>query len=875
MALNKDADDRAASARLAARWVAAVQRRTTTVLVLALLLGAALAVVIARQLSVDTSADRILSPELPWRQAERELIRQFPNLDLGLAVVIDAPSAEQADAVQRRLVDLLRQRRDLFPELLAPETDPYFRRNGLLYLGVDELERLSDQLNLVQPFLGLLGRDPSLRGISRLLVPALQEPEALPLNLDDALSQMAGAVGAAVDGREQALSWQSLLGAQALPGQQAGSGTHRRLIGLMLQPDYRRLMPAATAIEAVRELVRREHLDADGVSIRLTGGAALEHEEMQSAFDGVVATGLISLVLVAVLLYLALRSARLVICALLTLVYGLLVTSGFAAIAVGSLNLISLAFGLLYVGLGIGYALYLGMQYVERGRIAQDRREALMLAAGDVGGFMLVCALTTSTGFFAFVPTDFKGIGELGLIAGVGMFVSLTVTLTLLPALMELLRVPLPAPRAAASPRSSPLSAALDWPYRYPRLIWIACALLGLAAASQLPRAYFDSDPLHLRDPQSESVRAFRDLLADPSAPPLTLSVLSTPQDFERRRAALAALPEVSRAYGLPDFVPADQDDKLPLIEDLALSLTLPDAGDVHDPSPAPVEREAAAALARALDASAATPAWQALSTQLVRLQAALAGPQAGLVLARLHHNLFDALPAQLQQLREALQAQAVGMDDIPPFLAGRYRSAEGLYRIEVWPRERLETPETMAQFVDAVRRLEPEAVGAPISFLEAGRTVVRAFQQAFVNSLVAVVLLLLLMLRSLADSLRVLLPLLLAGTLTVGLMVLIDQPFNFANVIALPLLLGVGVDYGVYLVQRGRRAPPGSNLLRTSTARAVWYGALITIVNFGNLMLSSHPGTASMGRLLAFGLAITLLCTLVLLPTLLVRRSR
>lgn len=864
----------AAADTLAGRWVAFVQRRAAAVLLLAALLGIAVAFYVARDLSIDTNTENMLSPQLPWRQAERALLQRFPQLERSLAVVIDAATPEAADTAQREMVAGLRKRPDLYKSVFAAETEDYFRRNGLLYLPTAALDSLAQQLNRAQPFLATLGRDPSLRGLAGLLIPALQRPEAVPFDLGPAFGALADGVGAAVDGRTQALSWQSMMGGDASAAAAMLQPGKRRFIALDPVLDFSRLTPAAAAIGYAREQIAALHSrdpQMAGVSLRLTGSVALEHEELLSAFGGTGIALAAAMLLVAALLWLALRSAWLVIAAVLTLIYGLLLTAGFAALAVGHLNLISIAFGLLYVGLGIDYALYLCMQYRELRAQGIGPAAALPRAAGDVGGFMLVCALTTSIGFFAFIPTRFAGIGELGLIAGVGMFVSFAVSLTLLPALIA--RLPQRMKAQAIVTGSGRMSRVLEWPYRHAGAIRVAACVLGVGAIALATQARFDTDPLNLRDPHSESVATFRDLLRDPSLPPLTLSVLAP--DAEQAKAVsarLAKLPQVARAFSLADLVPGDQDDKLAIIDDLALSLNLPEGASAAAATPE-VEAAAAQALADAL-ASSASPAAGALKTQLRRLAAAVNPGDGAAITARLHANLFGALPAQLAQLRESLKARAVTEADLPAELRRRYRSDDGGYRVEIWPRESLESPQAMARFVDAVRALEPGAVGPPIGFLEAGRSVVDAFRQAFAYAVIAVLLLLMVLLRSVADTLRVVLPLLLAGACTVAAMVLLKQPFNFANVIALPLVLGVGVDYGVYLAQRGRAAPAGTNLLQTGTARAVWYGALITIANFGNLMLAPHPGMASMGLLLTLGLCMTLLCTLVLLPGLLDKRQ-
>ena len=863
-------------------WVGLMQRRAAWVLPVALLLGIALGRYAWTHLSVDTNPENMLSAQLPWRQAEHRMDQLFPDLDEGLVAVVDGSTPEVADQAQRRLVERLRAQPQQFLEVYAQQTDPYFRHNGFLYLDTPALQKLADGLNAAQPFLGALSHDPSLHGLFSLLDRAASNPAAGDFDLSPALDQVAEGVDAAVAGRFHPLSWQSLMST----GVDVGDA-RRRFIEIKPKLDFGQLFPTEQPIAAFRVTVAELHLGpAQGVTVRLTGSKALEHEELKMAFSGGLKAFAAGLLMVVVLLYLALRSGRLVVAAIVTLLFGLLLTASFAAAAVGHLNLISIAFSVLYVGLGIDYALYLCMQYRELlgGGLAQQ--EALPRAAGDVGGFMMVCAATTSLGFFAFIPTPFTGIAELGIISGAGMFISLVVSLSLLPALISLF-----PPNAAQVKLSPPdqglLGRVLNWPYKYARAIWIGAALLAAGSLLLAPKARFDYDPIDLRDPNSESVSTFRDLLRDPNIPTLTLSVL-TPDAGQARAAAhrLAELPLVRHAVTLLDLVPDDQDAKLGIIGDLNLTLGPTLMGDGGPLKVAPREDDYATihqlgvALPAYIEQNKDKPAAAAAQKLLQAVQKLDSAWQQGdsaaheQLLGRLRDGLLSALPSQIGSLRDALQAAPVTEQDLPAQITRRWKSADGQYRIEVWPKEVLDGPEPMERFVTQVRGAAPNATGGAIGYIESGHAVVGAFRQAFIYSFIAITILLLLLLRSFADMLLVLIPLLLAGLLTVAGSVLFNVPFNFANVIALPLILGVGVDYGVYLAQRGRVAASSHvNLLQTGTARAVLFGALITTANFGDLMLARHPGIVSMGILLTVGLSMTLICALVLLPSLLAKR--
>jgi hopanoid biosynthesis associated RND transporter like protein HpnN len=867
--------------RLVLGWVEFVQRRAIWVLALAALLAVGLVHYTAGHLAVNTNTEDMLSASLPWRQAEARLDRAFPQLSDVLVAVIDADTPDAAARAQRRLVARLKTQPKFFASVFAPETEPYFQREGLLFLKRDELRKLGDRLSQAQPFLGSLASNPSLDGLATLLRRALGSASSAGFDLAPALQAIAGSVRSVASGDPRRLSWQSLTTGAA--ASQDGEG-RRRFIQVVPYFDYSQILPAGAAIKALRKDAAALGIDGThGVRLQLTGDVAMEQQELQEASSGAILALGVALVMVAVLLFLALRSPGLVLAAVLTLIYGLLVTATFAAAAVGHLNMISIAFGLLYVGLGIDYALYLCMQYRDRLTQGLTPKQALPMAAGDVGGFMLICALTTSLAFFAFIPTDFVGIAELGLISGVGMFISLVVSLTLLPALIAVL----PTRGAVRRQREGGVYAGVAaWPYRHARGLWIGAGLVALGAAALASQTRFDFNPLDLRDPHSESVRVFEELLRDPNIPTLTLSAIEPNEQAARTLATrLSSLPLVKQTVTLADFVPTHQQAKLAMLSDLQFTLGPTLSGDLPrhphaDPQDLAALRKLHQALAQppagqnVAAVQAAASLHQALGAFLEQVDAAATAKQKDQRLAQLRDALLGGLPQQLAQLATALSARTVTLADVPSDLKRRWVDAQGQWRVEIWPAKVLDHNAAIAAFVDQVQSVAPHAVGGPLVMVKAGQAMVRAFRHAFAYSFIAITLLLLILLRSVGDTLLVLAPLVLAGLYTAGAMVLLGVPFNFANVIALPLVLGVGVDYGVYIVQRGRAAArDGSNLLRSSTARAVAFGGLITIANFGNLMLAKHPGMVSMGLLLTLGLAATLFCALVLLPSLIAWR--
>jgi hopanoid biosynthesis associated RND transporter like protein HpnN len=566
-----------------------------------------------------------------------------------------------------------------------------------------------------------------------------------------------------------------------------------------------------------------------------------------------------------------------VVASLLTLVVGLILTAAFATMAIGYLNMISVAFGILYIGLGVDYAIHLALRVREAVLGGRTVKEAVVVAASDVGGSLVLCTVTTAIGFFAFVPTAYRGVSQLGLIAGAGMFISLFVSLTVMPAL--LVAIPVRASSLVRRGRVAGLLGRLaDLPVEHRRGVLAVAALLAIGSLALLPYARFDTNPINLRDPDAESVRTFRDLLETSDTPPWSATVLA--DDLASVRdlgTALEALDTVDMVVSIESFVPADQEAKRLILDDLALTLG-PGLLDIHtvDPPTLDEQRETVRRLGETLREYGASgrggEVASSLTARLAWLDRALGAPSGAEVARAVEQGLLGTLPPNLALLDQALEASPFTEADLPEALARRWRCAGSCYRLEAFSRQNLDDMDALEAFVASLRDVAPQATGAPVMIVESGNAIVSAFRQALIVSILACTAVLFVLLRRPLDVLLVLVPLLFAGLLTGAATVLLGVPFNFANVIAIPLLFGIGVDSGIHVVHRGRGVlPPDAhgNPVRTSTGRAVVFSALTTIGSFGNLALSAHPGTASMGLLLAVGVTLTLLATIVLLPAL------
>jgi hopanoid biosynthesis associated RND transporter like protein HpnN len=407
---------------------------------------------------------------------------------------------------------------------------------------------------------------------------------------------------------------------------------------------------------------------------------------------------------------------------------------------------------------------------------------------------------------------------------------------------------------------------------------WIVGATLTatIVGLPLLAALRFDFNPLDLRAQDAQSVVTLYDLMKDPNTSPDTLDVLrSNLAQASATAQELRKLPGVGRVVTLQSFVPEDQEAKLALIEDANFffqnTLSPGEAG----PAAAPAQTaDAIRHLLSDLSASAGeidSPA-AAAARRLASVLAPFATAPAA-ALDELRHTLIAPLNTTLRQVRSLLSAEHVSIDNLPPSLKQAWISADGRARIELAPKTNANDNASLRRFVTAVRTVTPDAAGKPVFAIEAASSVITAFFQAGLISAVAIALLLFVALRRWLDVALTLVPLLVAIVVTLEMCALIGLELNFANIIALPLLLGVGVAFKIYYIVAWRGGE--TNFLQSSLTRAVLYSACTTAIAFGSLCLSHHPGTSSMGKLMALSLLTTLSAAVIFQPALLATQQK
>jgi hopanoid biosynthesis associated RND transporter like protein HpnN len=841
-------------------------RRHAGALVAVVLIAAlGAAIFVARRISIDSDTGKLVDPNLPWQRSAADMDGQFPQDKDLLVAVVDGKTSDQSSDAAAELARRLEMRPDLYHYVRQPDANPYFRRYGLLLLPTDQVQDFADHIISAQPFLGTLAADPSVRGVLDaidLLAQGGLRGEVEPAKIDQPLGTVAESAEAALAGRRLSLSWQTLLTGRK---PQAGDLRHFVLARAVLR--YGQVEAASQAINQIKADAHDAGLvPENGVTVRVTGPVALNNDQLAALSESATLSTVLCLGLICFWLVIGMRSIRTIAAILLTLIVGLAGCAAFAVGMIGPFNPVSIAFAPLFIGIAIDFGIQFSVRYSAE-RVKAEPADAMRRTAIGVGPPLAVAAVATAVGFLAFAPTAYLGVRDLGLIAGAGMIIALILNLTLLPALLVLFGA-----------RGERHAAGFRWGAKMDRflnrrkgaVIAVSLALAALAAVA-LPRLKFDFNPVDLESPRTESVRTLFDLMADPNTSPYSIEFLADPQAARADAARLAALPEVTRVLSLGTFIPTDQAAKLEILGDTAALL-----GPTLSPSvvkPAPGAGEILAAASRCADDMAKLG--RTGDRAAARLAAALQGivqqgPSATEMLAE---NLSGGIARRLDDLREVLSAGPVSLETIPAAFRRDWVAPDGRWRVEAFPSGDTRDNETLRHFAHVVEGVVPNAVGSAIAVDEWTALAPRAFGTAGLLALITISILLLAVLRLLRRVMLVMLPLLLAGILTLGAAALLGISINFANIITLPMMLGIGVAFDIYFVMRHRSGELG--LLESPTARAIVFSALTTGTAFGSLALSRSPGMAEMGKFLGLALFFILACTLLILPALLCANPR
>jgi hopanoid biosynthesis associated RND transporter like protein HpnN len=831
-----------------------------------------------------------------------EYARDFGELE-DIVVVVEAGSFEGARDYAVRLTRELRRSPVKFNRI-AYRIDPKrFEGRQLLYLSTGELKEIRDKIFDHQEFMESFAGDPSLarllEGINTQMAAAfvsnlfdlgLQEKD-LPVDtrfLRVLLDQMASRLERPTPYRSP---WGTLFSFGEDPPADAGyflSEDKSLLFILVETPEGRKgsFVGDQEAIETIRAAVARLRPAFPNVQAGVTGGPALSNDEMTAAFrDSQVAT-VLAFALTLLVMTLAFLRVRKPVLMLGVLAVTLCWSMGIVTLTVGHLTLFSVMFISIVIGIGTDYGIYYLFRYEEEIFLGRNLHEALELTAARSGPGMLIAALTAGGTFFVLMLTDFRGIQELGFIAGTAILLAWLGMMTFFPALLSLVDS-----RHAARPRDQKPRAhllerihvpVLDRLTAHPRSVLAAATVVTALSVWAVPRVGFDYNVLNLQAKGTESVTWERRILASTGRSGFNgLSSAATLDELRRKQEAFERLPSVSEVDSVLRVIPDEQQAKIAIIKTFA-PLVAPVR--IGRSSPLDLDRlkTALADIKRRFDvvAAEAGPKLPA-DVQTAREKTATVLRQLDRVNRESAEAALNYLQAQLYRdfvnkfygLQRNLNPTVVTIHDVPEELRRRFIGESGRFLIQLHPKVDIWEKEGARQFVGELRSVDPEVTGPPVITYEATVLMERAYLQGTVYAFVLVGALSLRMIRRGRETLLALLPLVLGLLWTIGLMHVFGIRFNLANIWGLPLIIGTSAEFGLNVVLRyleGRAH--GGPLVARSTVMAVLLSGGQTMVGFGSLMIATHRGIFSLGVLLTIGMACGLVAALVVLPVILRR---
>lgn len=854
-------------------------------------------------LTYHTQRSDLLNKRKDFYQRWQQYLAEFGDDDDMVVVVQGQDQARMREALDSIAVQLGKQPA-LFDRLFYRVDLRKLNNRALLYLPIKDIRNIQDSLKnmallLEPPVLGALNSHFGWQNLTvlQLLHEGHRRASSLANNDDGhpehdvTLRQLNSICGIAVamlrDPAAYRNPWTSVLPdspkQNLLSEAQYFFSSDGALAFLMVRPlkdDERSFTFAQRSIAAAREILEQHHARFPDLRFGLTGLPVLENDEMIASQNDSTFASWLALAGVALLYFVVYRGFRYPFMTVTALLVGTAWALGWLTVTVGHLNILSSAFAVMLIGMGDYGILWVTRFDLER-RAGAGLADATRQTALHVGPSIVTAALTTALAFYAAMLADLKAVAELGWIAGSGVLLCGLSTIVLMPALLALFGGCVAEQSKDTFSLVDEQAARREW---LPRLTrrpgWVLgiSVLATVVLAAFALRVHYDHNILNMQDPHLDSVKWEHALIHHAAGDSWhAVTMTTTPEEALALKARYEQLPSVSRVIEVASLVPREQDHKLEMLRDIQTRLRrLPRRGAVIEHAePALAEiRRAAERLGEALERLPTTPLIGELRDRVRELLDALQIDNGAELAARLRtfqSRMTGDLIADLHQLRDVSTPAPIEIADLPDCLRERYLGRNGKWLLRVFAKDCLWEYEPLERFVAEVKAADPDACGRPFATLEGLKAMRDGFLWAGFYALVAMVLVLLLDFGSIKHTLVALLPLAMGMIASLGIMALCGLALNPANMIAFPLILGVGADNGVHVMHdyRGRNRAK-RYALSYATGRGIMVAALTTILGFGTLIISSHRGMASLGLALTLGVTICMLTALVFLPALL-----
>lgn len=877
------------------RLFAFVAQRPRLILGLALLLSVVSVIYTKQNMEFLTGRDDLMPRNAPFQVDYRAYRQEFGDQE-EIVVVVESDDAEKATRCSDALFQRLNREKGVFRELFYPGGLPYFRKNGLLFMPLEDIRNLRNTLTMAAPVLKDLAASPSVQTMFTSLTGQIDG--YLANNNKDSLKSLTFMLKTldkgfkSFDGKSSGMSMDSFLKGGGDKPSMLESAGKQQVITILPVKEEGSFVPAEKAIKTTRSIVGEvlARPEFKGTKAGLTGVPVLEYEEMATSQRDIGIATVLSLSLTVVLLLFAFRGLLNVIAAMVSLIVGICLSFGFATAAVGHLNILSMVFAIMLIGLGIEYGIQVVLRYQEELRSGVSGMEAIEIGLGANVRSIIMAAATVALAFATFALTDFKGIAELGIIAAGGVAICVVTTFSVLPAMLILLErfrkpgktyLPVPDSDREVEVQGRAFFRVL---LSRPRTVAAVTLVLSLICVYPTVMTRFDYNMMNLQAKGLESVEyAYKLMRSKENSGYFAVVTARDAAEASHLTQRLEKLSSVDHVVSLAALVPDQQKEKLaeltelrkvmaevkpqPYVENLRL-MELPTVFENF--------RNRVEKLKIALEVEKA-PEARPVGAFLATLDGFFAtlekekNKNAVGMLRDFQGSMFSELPDKLNMLKESLEASPVSDADVPAQLKSRFVGKTGKLLLQVAAKKEIFERQPLEEFVTQVKNIVPHATGEPVMVYESLTVLHDSYLRAFVYAFAGIAVILLINFKSVRFAVIGALPLLAGLLLMVGGMWLAGISFNSANIIVLPLILGVGIDSAIYIINRYRQGNESPAQVAVSSAgTGVFLNALTILFSFGALMVAHHQGVFSIGAVMSLGMVASVAVFLAFLPALL-----
>ena len=791
-----------------------------------------------QNLSVNTSTDSLIDNQLTFKKNQKKLKTHFPILDNNILIRIKGDNSKKIENLFIEIKDKLDERVE-FDFYYSPNFDNFFKSNFFSLLPENQKIDFINQLYQFQPFISELNNNTKFKGFNNFLELVLksQNTDAFK-NFDIIFNNFLVAFNT-----NSKVEWKNIL----------KKDFDEIFILLSVNRDYLQTNGFSSTYDFLQSL--RENYNSKSMNVQFTGGLIIDYEEVKSVSNGAALSGLLSIFLVSIILLASLKKIKIIFCLILSILVGLFITTGITSLTVGSLNLISVAFAVLFIGLSVDFGIQVFLRILEnQGENSQLKtfKNELSLVSRTI----TIASIPSIVGFLSFVPTKYTGLSELGIISAIGLFVGLLVNILFLPAIYSLIKK---SEKITIEYKKNKLwKNLLKFILSKKYYLLSILAIISIFDLSFIKSISFDFDAMKVKDQKLQSVILAKELI---EKNPTSDYIISIVEDKEINSAELKNLinnPNIQEIRSLNSLFEEYESENLDYLKFLIST----GVSKEFYSSPDEFERFKGLLIKiKNLKIDNLSNICEELLNQLSKIDFTQKE-------IRVIEDLFFSKLDDLNDIILAIGTKKTkNYNEIPDYYKKRFESLDGFYRYEVIPAKDVNKIENLEQFVDSVQKYYPDATGMPVVQLEAGKIVINSFIYAFIFSFIITFLYLLIIFKNIYKVFLCILSLLIAFILLIFLMIIFKINLNFANMISLPLLFSLGISYPIYFISRLSEKGSVSKVFDSNTPLAIFTSSLTTICSFGTLFFSSHQGTSSMGLLLFISLLTTLISSLIFLP--------